>query len=101
MGDKDKSLMDQAKDALGMGDDDKHEHDEHEHDEHGTRRTTGTDTQRDQGWGSDTTARTTDAGGATGTTGARTGTGTREAGSDESLLRDEDTTETDRRGTGV
>ncbi len=76
MGDHDKSLMDKVKDALGMGDDEKDAHDQHGD-------------------------RATDAGGATGTTGARTGTGTRgDAASGQSELRDEETTDTGRREPG-
>ena len=82
MGDQNKSLIDQAKDALGMGDDD-----EHEHADHGDRRPPGADTRRNEGWGSDTTARTTGTGGTT--------------DSDESILRDEDTVDSTRRETGV
>lgn len=104
MGDRDKSLIDKAKDALGMGDDNR--------DEQRDRGTASADANRDASWNSDAGA-----GGATGATGAGTadtagGTGgpaardqygnTRgEAASGESALGDDEGTDTGRRESGM
>lgn len=114
MADHDKSLIDQAKDALGMGDDDEHSDRDRDdrRDEGGMGADRTDDLSRDRGdtWGGDTTGGAAGTGTGTGTTGAAGSAGTmggtddtttrRESGARESGLT-EDETDTGRRESGM
>lgn len=86
----DKNLIDKAKDALGMGDDDEHRDDRRT----GVDRTDNDPSRgRNEGWGEDT-------GGATGTGGRTAGTGGTGYDTGRGPV-DDDTTDTGRRETGM